>query len=383
MTINIATLIQEEGGLIGKDVLPVPEELKFHWGKNEIKQLNLRKLSGDKVSISARNDGGYRFIMDPAHGKYFMIRSGDLAAKIEKRLVKDFYGNISNRMPQGNAGYYAFIKSFSDPNLQKKFEAFQEWNSPEAEAIRKKAANRAAYRAHQMARFEWMDKEPVGVKDAIREMGFSPNSYVEIKDGMEMVGLLSGRKITVELPKVEDLSAQYFVCNGNNNIYVIGDGKDVLLTHDMELVNQLRSEYLYESIPDAGRVMGDWYGDSFTDAKLQKKYEQHKQYVKKMRLEIERAQKHFGKSEKEVLAMRRAERMSKRNLTVKPLTAQQLSDKKYKFRNSSAVHRQRARLEAKAAAARAAAEAAAKEQAQKPKKPIGLIARLFGRGGRR
>ena len=346
MATTIAEFIKNKGFKIGQDVIPLKAGSSFH---------NIDKDDTDHSTLVGTEKGYYDgqgtcFIGLPETGEMYITLDKELTRDIAKEFKLE---SIENHPIDG--GYYNGF-TCDDPRQQAQWEAHKEYMQPENVSARKSEKERAERlkcgRETQEAHMKSNGLEPTSVKDVIRLAGFTPNDYLELKEGMVDLGPDSTpafykpkSRTEVKLPTEEQVGAKYYITEQTNEgVYMIGntDTNEAILTSDSELVEAFYAKgYAYTDIMSMPYVPNK-AGSHFEDEKLQSQFIALKETGKKndesMQRDMAEYQKNYYKEHgsldgmgvlKRVVEQKRAiERASTRNVTTTYQTPEDYAKKK-------------------------------------------------------
>lgn len=281
MAKTIGEYLTQNGYEIGIDAIRVTPNTKFrNIGTKEEHIMRALEYDGDGFYYDGQGVG---VISRPLTKEYYVTDNKDLVREIAKHF------NIS-RKEDINLSGFAYGVEFVDKKLQKKWTDHLEYMQPDNVEARRYAKQRSDERA-RLRRYQEEEAEkysipPMGVKDVIRQGGFTPNDYVELKEGMVDKGpsiAPADYAQIVKLPKEEDVSAKrYIVYDGGT--YMIGntDTNEAILTKNSELVAEFRKRG-FKNTEDNHELpyKHSHYGTRFEDPKTQSRWERHQNEVKK------------------------------------------------------------------------------------------------------
>lgn len=285
MAKTIGEYLTQNGYEIGRDVIRVKPSTRFrNIGTKEEHDMSPLNFEGDGFYYDGQGVG---VISRPLTNEYYVTDNKDLV----RELAKHF--DIERKEGIGLSGF-AYGVEFVDKKMQKAWTDHLEYMKPENVEARRYAKARSDRRAALREMYEEsaqrLGTPPMGVKDVIRQGGFTPKDYVELKEGMVDLGPASASadykpklRKEIKLPKEEDVAAKrYIIYDGGT--YMIGntDTNEAILTQNRELV----AEFVHRgftNIDDNYEVpyRHHHYGTTFEDPKIQKRWETHKGEVKK------------------------------------------------------------------------------------------------------
>ena len=285
MAKTIGEYLTQNGYEIGRDVIRVKPSTRFrNIGTKEEHDMSPLNFEEDGFYYDGQGVG---VISRPLTNEYYVTDNKDLV----RELAKHF--DIERKEGIGLSGF-AYGVEFVDKKMQKAWTDHLEYMKPENVEARRYAKVRFDERARLREQSE-KDAEqagipPMGVKDVIRQGGFTPQDYVELKEGMVDLGPASASedykpklRKEIKLPKEEDVAAKrYIIYDGGT--YMIGntDTNEAILTQNRELVAEFKHRG-FTNINDKYDVpyRHHHYGTTFEDPKIQKRWETHQREVKK------------------------------------------------------------------------------------------------------
>lgn len=285
MAKTIGEYLTQNGYEIGRDAIRVKPDTRY------------------KDVASNREGGMYLLNYYDADGFYFV---GNGVGVIARPLTKEYYITQNDNLVRELAEHFNIEKTkniipcsssydikFIDKKMQKAWTDHLEYMKPENVEARRYAKARSDRRAALREMYEESAQRlgipPMGVKDVIRRGGFTPNDYVELKEGMVDLGPASASedykpklRKEIKLPKEEDVAAKrYVVYDGNT--YMIGntDTNEAILTKNAELFEEFQQNGFVQIDEYDLPYKHHHYGTTFEDPKIQKRWETHQKEVKK------------------------------------------------------------------------------------------------------
>ena len=297
MAKTIGEYLTTNGYEIGRDVIRVKPSTRFrNIGTKEEHDMSPLNFEEDGFYYDGQGVG---VISRPLTNEYYVTDNKDLV----RELAKHF--DIERKEGIGLSGF-AYGVEFVDKKMQKAWTDHLEYMKPENVEARRYAKVRFDERARLREQNEKDAKRvglmPMAVKDVIRQGGFTPQDYVELKEGMVDLGPASAApdyksklRKEIKLPKEEDVAAKrYIIYDGGT--YMIGntDTNEAILTQNRELVAEFKHRG-FTNIDDKYDVpyRHHHYGTTFEDPKIQKRWETHKGEVKKQEALINKETQHY------------------------------------------------------------------------------------------
>lgn len=281
MAKTIGEYLTQNGYGIGVDAIRVTPNTRFrNIGTKEEHDMEPLRYSEDGFFYDGQGVG---VIARPLTKEYYVTDNKDLVREIAKHFA------LSRKEDIGLSGF-AYGVEFVDPKMQKAWTDHLEYMKPENVEARRYAKEKSEERARWREFYEQQNQErgifPMGVKDVIRRGGFTPNDYVELKDGMVDKGpefALDDCTRVVKLPKEEDVAAKHYIIY-EGGTYMIGntDTNEAILTRNRELVSEFMQSG-FNNVDDKYDVpyRHHHYGTVFEDPKIQQRWQRHNQEVKK------------------------------------------------------------------------------------------------------
>ena len=297
MAKTIGEYLIQNGYEVGVDAIRVKPTTRFrNIGTKEEYDMSPLNFEGDGFYYDGQGVG---VISRPLTSEYYVTNNKDLV----RELAKHF--DIERKEETGLSGF-AYGVEFVDKKLQKAWTDHLEYMKPENIEARRYAKVRFNERAELRQFNEKQNQDrgisPMAVKDVIRQGGFTPQDYVELKEGMVDLGPASAAedykpklRKEIKLPKEEDVAAKrYIIYDGGT--YMIGntDTNEAILTQNRELVAEFKHRG-FTNIDDKYDIpyRHHHYGTTFEDPKIQKRWETHKGEVKKQEALINKETQHY------------------------------------------------------------------------------------------
>lgn len=274
---SIAEYLKENGYVIGKDVVPVKETTLY-----KHPTLGICPMKPMRKEAFCCHEG-LGLIYHPETKEYYATNNSDLI-----NAVADEFGI---RVTQNPICPVSIV--FVDSKLNKAIKEHMEYISPERVEERRRSALRAKSR---------LSEKPIAgtLKDVIREAGFRPNDYVELKDQMEINNFVMDRdpSAKIQFPKEEEVSFKYHICQRGTS-FIIGNTEthEAIYTKNLELVEAFR-EKGYQSPATEEVTYGiSQYRFDFKDPKMDRKAMLHRAEVQKQEKQIKAEIEHVLKTE--------------------------------------------------------------------------------------